>query len=114
VVVLDEATASTDRATDAAVQRTVRAELAGATCLVVAHRLQTVADCDRILVLADGAAAEYDSPAALLGLAPPQEPAPPGGGGLFAAMVARGGQLHATAIRELAAQAWETRLAGAA
>jgi ABC-type glutathione transport system ATPase component len=105
VVVLDEATASTDRATDAAVQRAVRAAMARATCLVVAHRLQTVADCDRILVLAAGAAAEYGAPAELLGLI-----SPPPGATAAAAAALDGPPAHGT----IAAAATTTTTATAA
>jgi ABC-type multidrug transport system fused ATPase/permease subunit len=56
VVVCDEATASVDRATDAAVQAAIRAGMAGRTLIVVAHRLETIADCDRVLVLGAGGA----------------------------------------------------------
>jgi ABC-type dipeptide/oligopeptide/nickel transport system ATPase component len=66
VIVMDEATAAVDVETDAAIQRTIRVEFASATCLTVAHRLNTILDADRILVLDHGAVAEFASPEELL------------------------------------------------
>ncbi len=66
VLVLDEATANIDTATDAVLQRVMRAEFGRATVLTVAHRLNTVVDCDRVLVLDKGRVAEYDRPAVLV------------------------------------------------
>lgn len=62
VLVLDEATSAVDSATDSLIQQSIREETDGSTLLVVAHRLRTVADFDRILVLRDGEVAEYDTP----------------------------------------------------
>jgi ATP-binding cassette subfamily B protein len=54
IVVLDEATAHLDSATEAAVRRALRTALAGRTCLLIAHRLSTVRDADQILVVEGG------------------------------------------------------------
>jgi len=54
VVVLDEATAHLDSESEVAVQRALKAALAGRTSLVIAHRLSTVRDADQILVLSGG------------------------------------------------------------
>ncbi|KAH8146106.1 uncharacterized protein LAJ45_09796 [Morchella importuna] len=66
ILVLDEATSAVDMQTDALIQRSIREEFTDCTTLVIAHRLQTVADYDRILVLGDGKVIEYDSPWNLL------------------------------------------------
>jgi ATP-binding cassette subfamily B protein len=54
VVVLDEATAHLDSESEAAVQRALKAALAGRTSLVIAHRLSTIREADQILVIEDG------------------------------------------------------------
>ena len=54
VIVLDEATAHLDAASEAAVQAALRTALAGRTAIVVAHRLATVRDADEIAVIDDG------------------------------------------------------------
>ncbi len=58
VVVLDEATASLDSASEAAVQQALAEALAGRTSIVIAHRLSTVRAADTILVIEDGRIAE--------------------------------------------------------
>jgi ABC-type multidrug transport system fused ATPase/permease subunit len=62
ILVLDEATSAVDMETDALIQRSIREEFRDSTVLVVAHRLSTVADFDKILVLSDGNIVEYDEP----------------------------------------------------
>jgi len=114
VVVLDEATASVDTATDAAIQRTIRSHLGGATLFIVAHRLHTIMDCDRVLVLDAGRVVEYDAPAALLGLAPRLEGTSTGGGGTFAAMVAETGPDTAATLADAAMRAYPATAAAAA
>ncbi|XP_024530299.1 ABC transporter C family member 5 [Selaginella moellendorffii] len=66
ILVLDEATASVDTATDGVVQRTIRAEFLNCTVITVAHRIPTVIDSDLVLVLSDGKVAEFDTPIRLL------------------------------------------------
>ncbi|GAA5837596.1 hypothetical protein JCM11251_002021 [Rhodosporidiobolus azoricus] len=66
ILLLDEATASTDHETDELITQTIRSEFADSTLLVIAHRLRTVIDFDRILLLDKGRLIEYDSPAKLL------------------------------------------------
>ncbi|KAL3649855.1 hypothetical protein CASFOL_006258 [Castilleja foliolosa] len=67
ILVLDEATASVDTATDNLIQKTIREETNGCTVITVAHRIPTVVDNDLVLVLGEGKVVEYDSPARLLG-----------------------------------------------
>jgi ABC-type multidrug transport system fused ATPase/permease subunit len=82
VLLLDEATSAVDMATDILIQRSIREEFANTTLLVVAHRLSTVADFDRILVMKDGVTAEYGSPKELLEIED----------GLFKGMVGQSGE----------------------
>ncbi|PWZ02347.1 putative YCF1-vacuolar ABC transporter [Testicularia cyperi] len=65
ILVLDEATSAIDLETDAQVQAIVRSEFKGTT-ITVAHRLNTVIDSTRVLVLKDGTIAEFDTPQNLL------------------------------------------------
>ena len=67
ILILDESTANLDAESDALIQRTIREQMApGATILTVAHRLKTIIDYDKVLVLGKGRVLEYDSPHALL------------------------------------------------
>ncbi|XP_050276334.1 putative ABC transporter C family member 15 [Quercus robur] len=66
ILVLDEATASIDTATDNLIQETIREETKGCTVITVAHRIPTVIDNELVLVLDEGNVVEYDSPAQLL------------------------------------------------
>ena len=66
VVICDEATAAVDAEADARIQRILRTDFAKATTLTVAHRLNTIMDSTHILVMADGRAAEFDTPSNLL------------------------------------------------
>jgi ATP-binding cassette, subfamily B, bacterial len=61
VVVLDEATAHLDSESEAAVQRALKAALAGRTALVIAHRLSTIRQADQILVIDGGRIRERGS-----------------------------------------------------
>ncbi|GJN12928.1 hypothetical protein PR202_ga31255 [Eleusine coracana subsp. coracana] len=66
ILVLDEATASVDTATDNIIQRTIRQETKSCTVITIAHRIPTVIDSDLVLVLDEGRILEYDSPDNLL------------------------------------------------
>ncbi|KAJ3506143.1 hypothetical protein NLJ89_g7032 [Agrocybe chaxingu] len=61
IIVLDEATSSVDVETDAKLQRTIQTEFASSTLLCIAHRLNTIAYYDRVLVMDDGKVVEYDA-----------------------------------------------------
>ncbi|KAL0487917.1 hypothetical protein AKO1_015179 [Acrasis kona] len=66
LLVFDEATAAMDLETDAQIQATIRRIFADRTILTIAHRLETIIDSDRILVMDNGIVLEFDSPARLL------------------------------------------------
>ena len=66
ILLLDEATSAVDHVTDALVQETIRREFAACTVLTIAHRLDTIIDYDRVLVLSEGKLAEDDAPQRLL------------------------------------------------
>ena len=66
IVIMDEATASVDGETDQRIQKVFREEFKNATCITVAHRLNTIMDSDFVLVMDDGMAAEFDTPSSLL------------------------------------------------
>ena len=58
--------AQVDTATDALIQRTIRTAFRQCTVLTIAHRLDTIADYDRVMVLAAGRVAEFDEPTRLM------------------------------------------------
>ena len=84
-----------DFETDALIQRALRKEFGSSTILTIAHRLQTVVDYSRILVLDQGTIREFDTPNALL-----QNP-----NSLFSNMVEETGPTNAALLRRLAAEA---------
>lgn len=63
---LDEATANVDLETDNLIQKTLRERFRNCTVFIVAHRLATIIDADRILVLKDGERLEFSHPYRLL------------------------------------------------
>ncbi|EER41291.1 ATP-dependent bile acid permease [Histoplasma capsulatum H143] len=96
VLMMDEATASIDYATDAKIQDTLR-ELKDNTIITIAHRLQTIIDYDKVLVLDHGEVVEYDGPWQLIKRK----------GGIFRAMCENSGNFEA--LMEGARKSWESK-----
>ncbi|KAI8429862.1 hypothetical protein MSG28_000362 [Choristoneura fumiferana] len=66
ILIMDEATANVDPQTDNFIQQTIRTKFASCTVLTIAHRLNTIMDSDRVLVMDSGEVAEFDHPYHLL------------------------------------------------
>ncbi|KAG0716160.1 Multidrug resistance-associated protein 4 [Chionoecetes opilio] len=66
ILVLDEATANVDPRTDELIQQTIRTKFEDCTVLTIAHRLHTIMDSDRVMVLQAGTLKEFDAPSILL------------------------------------------------
>ena len=66
LVVMDEATSAIDNHTDSLIQRSIREAFTESTLIVIAHRLTTIADFDKVLVMGDGQVCEFGSPRELL------------------------------------------------
>ncbi|XP_074483833.1 ATP-binding cassette sub-family C member 4-like [Sebastes fasciatus] len=99
ILVIDEATANVDPRTDELIQKTIRDKFRECTVLTIAHRLNTIIDSDRILVLDAGQIHAYDAPYTLL---QDQE-------GIFYKMVQQTGKQEAAALLEAAKQAYDSR-----
>lgn len=84
------------RRTDAFIQQTIRREFASCTVLTIAHRLNTIMDSDRVLVMAGGVAAEFDHPYLLLSDHSSQ----------LSAMVAETGEKNAANLLQVAKDAY--------
>eukprot|EP00019_Armaparvus_languidus_P007992 CAMPEP_0168601030 /NCGR_PEP_ID=MMETSP0420-20121227/13180_1 /TAXON_ID=498008 /ORGANISM="Pessonella sp." /LENGTH=1006 /DNA_ID=CAMNT_0008639321 /DNA_START=1053 /DNA_END=4070 /DNA_ORIENTATION=+ len=97
ILLMDEATASVDVESDAIIQAMVRDQFKDCTVITIAHRLNTVIDYDRVLVLADGEIAEYDHPGALL-----SKPT-----GLFTGLVEATGKSSSRRLKSLASQRYD-------
>ncbi|XP_076757725.1 putative multidrug resistance-associated protein lethal(2)03659 isoform X1 [Xylocopa sonorina] len=98
ILVLDEATANVDQQTDELIQKTIRTKFARCTVLTIAHRLNTVMDSDRILVMDAGSAVEFDAPHLLV-----QK------NGYLNSMINETGPAMADALREIARESYENR-----
>ncbi|KAI1289206.1 ATP-binding cassette sub-family C member 4 [Halotydeus destructor] len=94
LLVLDEATANVDHQTDQLIQRTIKDQFQHCTVLTVAHRLNTIIDMDKVLVMDAGQVKEYDEPHQLLQ-----------NKGLFYDMVMQTGNEMASALLEAARRA---------
>ncbi|XP_014277369.1 multidrug resistance-associated protein 1 [Halyomorpha halys] len=66
ILVLDEATGAVDLTTDDFIQKTIRTKVADCTVLTIAHRLNTIMDYDKVLVLDQGRVLEFDATSTLL------------------------------------------------
>ncbi|CAH2237489.1 jg12822 [Pararge aegeria aegeria] len=95
LLVLDEATANVDPQTDALIQTTIRNKFADCTVLTIAHRLHTVMDSDKVLVMDAGQMVEFDHPHMLL----KKE------GGILRGMVDQTGRAMAETLARVAMQA---------
>uniref|UniRef100_A0A4W6FYM0 Multidrug resistance-associated protein 4 n=1 Tax=Lates calcarifer TaxID=8187 RepID=A0A4W6FYM0_LATCA len=94
LVCLARATANVDPRTDSLIQQTIRDKFQECTVLTIAHRLNTIIDCDRILVLDAGRIREYDEPYVLL----------QNQDGLFYQMVQQTGRAEAASLLHTAKQ----------
>jgi len=94
VLLLDEATAAVDTETDALLQKMIRKNFKDKTVLTIAHRLNTIMDSDRILVLDQGNIAEFDTPQKLL----------KNKKGVLYGMVEATGPITSAYLREIASQ----------
>uniref|UniRef100_A0A3Q0SPS2 ATP-binding cassette, sub-family C (CFTR/MRP), member 4 n=1 Tax=Amphilophus citrinellus TaxID=61819 RepID=A0A3Q0SPS2_AMPCI len=99
ILVIDEATANVDPRTDELIQKTIRDKFRDCTVLTIAHRLNTIIDSDRILVLEAGKIHAYDEPYTLL-----QDRS-----GIFYKMVQQTGKQEAAALLEAAKKAYDSR-----
>lgn len=66
ILCIDEATANVDQETDRQIQLILRSAFRKSTVITIAHRVQSVLDCDRIMVMGDGLLLEFDTPDNLL------------------------------------------------
>ncbi|CAH0557999.1 unnamed protein product [Brassicogethes aeneus] len=99
VLVLDEATANVDPQTDYLIQKTIRTKFANCTVLTIAHRLNTIMDSDKVLVMESGTMVEFDHPHLLL-----QNPE-----GYFHKMVLETGPSMTSQLKDVAQEAYESR-----
>ncbi|CAG9854730.1 unnamed protein product [Phyllotreta striolata] len=92
ILILDEATANVDPHTDSLIQHTIRKKFANCTVLTIAHRLHTIMDSDKVLVMEAGRAVEFDRPWKLL----------ENETGLFSSLVMQTGKATARFLKDIA------------
>ena len=94
--ILDEATASIDNETDNMIQEMIRASFKNSTVLTIAHRLHTIIDSDKIIVMDSGKVAEMDTPDKLLQM----------NGGIFKALWENNKGSHGGAMKKSKSGTW--------
>ncbi|KAF0026375.1 ATP-binding cassette sub-family C member 4 isoform X1 [Scophthalmus maximus] len=99
ILIIDEATANVDPRTDGLIQQTIRDKFQECTVLTIAHRLNTIIDCDRILVLDAGRIRECDEPYVLL----------QNQDGIFYQMVQQTGRAEAASLLHTAKQVYANK-----
>ncbi|XP_048482044.1 ATP-binding cassette sub-family C member 4 [Plutella xylostella] len=103
LLVLDEATANVDPQTDFLIQKTIRSKFAECTVLTIAHRLHTVMDSDKVLVMDAGQKVEFDHPHRLLQTER----------GVLRGMLEQTGRATADNLARIAQQAYEKKYGAA-
>ncbi|KAK0161584.1 hypothetical protein PV327_010040 [Microctonus hyperodae] len=99
ILMLDEATANVDPYTDRLIQRTIRTKFVKCTVLTIAHRLNTIMDCDKVLVMDKGRMIEFDHPNILLN----------NSHGQFTSLVRETGRNMSDQLIKIAKQAYDTK-----
>lgn len=66
IIILDDSTSAVDTATDKKIREALKDKLSGTTTIIIAQRISSVSDADRVLVLEDGAVDAFDTPAVLM------------------------------------------------
>ncbi|KAJ3168373.1 hypothetical protein HDU87_001172 [Geranomyces variabilis] len=100
ILFLDEASSSVDAAADLLIQASLKTQFKNVTIMSIAHRLNTIVDFDRVLVLDDGEVAEFDTPYALLSK-----------DSLFSKLADATGPANARMLRDVAAEVEKARVA---
>ncbi|XP_017777905.1 PREDICTED: probable multidrug resistance-associated protein lethal(2)03659 [Nicrophorus vespilloides] len=99
IIIMDEATANVDQQTDALIQKTIRKNFLSCTVLTIAHRLNTIMDSDKVLVMDAGQAVEFGHPHELL-----QD-----SNGIFHGMLKQTGRSMEQELKNIAREAYESK-----